>query len=378
MSFIDRIKGLFNKNKRLEAGETSQIVYNTKEADRKIENVKDDMRPKKVNGDSFEINIGNEEKVRVYNLKELSTVPRDDGESVMYDAQIICHKEGDAIYLSDYDDHIGFEVLPNQNLNDVLQHFVTKYFEENAKEPEKSEYYLGRMKETSNHTVDENYQSVFEEEDKYLEQAYLETIKADEKKPREEFLDRIDARKDVMRNALEAEKKNKLERINRIKRLQNPSLIPVVQSDEMTLEFKGVNLSEGEKQGNILLLEKLELINEGKEDIPNLYKAVIKNIESDMYKSKRYEENEICFEIANREFEQIVNDANTDEVKAFLQLLSDPSIFENKNEIRYIGKLEKLDGEFKIIRQDEPETQENADFVKQIKENYRNFNGKEL
>ncbi|MBP3801719.1 MAG: hypothetical protein J6I85_06845 [Clostridia bacterium] len=378
MSFIDRIKGLFNKNKRLEAGETSQIVYNTKEADRKIENVKDDMRPKKVNGDSFEINIGNKENVRVYNLKELSTVPRDDGESVMYDAQIICHKEGDAIYLSDYDDHIGFEVLPNQNLNDVLQYFVTKYFEENAKEPEKSEYYLGRMKETSNHTVDENYQSVFEEEDKYLEQAYLETIKADEKKQREEFLDRIDAREDVMRNALEAEKKNKLERINRIKRLQNPSLIPVVQSDEMTLEFKGVNLSEGEKQGNILLLEKLELINEGKEDIPNLYKAVIKNIESDMYKSKRYEENEICFEIANREFEQIVNDANTDEVKAFLQLLSDPSIFENKNEIRYIGKLEKLDGEFKIIRQDEPETQENADFVKQIKENYRNFNGKEL
>lgn len=285
-----------------------------------------------------------DDRFMFFSLEKIGEAKHHDGTvaDVML-SRILQYRDGNAI-MPDLADYVGFEIQHGEELTtEQIDKIILSYLEEKMKSDEIG-FYVGRLVEQGNN----DYQMIPSETvEKYvIGQIAEKRIKEQEKyiehekeKERELFYKELDARKHI-------EEQEKYFNEQKEKRLENPNikLQGRYRIDEKIYEdYNGINIAEGENQGEILRIRKLDKV--GKDGSGTyLYSAFLSNTPNEhdveMLSHNNPSGVPVCFELEKR-FEDIVKDGDIQEIIALLAFLSDSKNFENPKQLSYIGKIDK-------------------------------------
>ncbi len=296
----------------------------------------------------------------------------------VYSLKALIYKDDDTIIL-DYGDDICFEISPDLEKEFLkskvlkerfIQSLARLYLDEKSDNNEAKRFYFGEMKRINNGTYVLGKKSSKAEEtfNEYLTNKTKRMNKQYEEKAKKEYSEFIKRTK-----VDEEEYKKKQEEIRR--RADNPYFDCVNknigQDGKVRYDYEGINTSDSELRGYIIRLQNVEKI--GKDGSGTyLYSGRIENT-SDIDNAQIFYDfscNNICFELYGR-LDDIMNSGNPKEINALLKFFSNPKSDNDNRELKYIGGLEKIDGEMVEFRGEEPLSSAIAYKVKGMQKEYK-------
>ena len=298
-----------------------------------------------------------DDRFMFFNLEKINEAKHSDGTltDVML-SRILQYRDGNTI-MPDLADYVGFEIQHGEELTtEQIDKITLSYLEEKMNNVGEIGFYVGRLVKQEN----DDYQMIPSDTVEKYVMGQIAKIRAKEqeeykehekKTERELFYKELDARQHIKEQEEHFNKQKE-------KRLENPNikLQGRYKIDEKIYEdYNGINIAEGENQGEILRIRKLDKV--GKDGSGTyLYSAFLSNTPNEhdveMLSHNNPSGVPVCFELEKR-FEDIIKDGDKQEIIALLAFLSDSKNFENSNQLNYIGKIDK---NFQIAREKESDS----------------------
>ena len=239
-------------------------------------------------------------------------------------------------------DYVAFETPQGYQIDkNTINLLIQRYLRESAnQEANRNKYYFGMIQQMGqelyfghkSEAVDKIVEQIVNEDkartDAYKEKIYNKKRKENEEKTRQElFRSQIDARKHLAEQEAE-----------RQARRNNPRITLEYKYNvdgKNYCDYNAVNINTGE-------ILRIRNTNKVCKDINGtyLYTADIENTEHDYDAKILGTGYSVCFELYTR-LEDIVNSNNIEEIEKVLELLSDSQNFQDKDNLKYIGKLNK-------------------------------------
>lgn len=286
---------------------------------------------------------GSEEEIIALNIEKINTIKHRNNELTdLMMARIIQQDPQYMIYVDD-SDYVTFELPQGMKVNDEIMQIVMKQYQQGN--VGQQHHYLGRLLSDRNvyrfgnkslavekiatQKIQERIQQKREQTAR-TNQGYEQN----EKRRREAFLERVDAREHL--NELE-EERNQRRQFPTLRRVY--AYEPLARQGQKTYSnYDGVNV----ETGDILRIRQVDKI--GKDGSGTyLYSAYIYNTPNE-YDVERFKGQPngvaVCFEL-QKKLEDIVNGGDINEITQVLQLLSDRRNFDNPEQLSYIGEIDK-------------------------------------
>lgn len=310
------------------------------------------------NNSSYTLASSNsDDRFMFFSLEKIGEAKHHDGTvaDVML-SRILQYRDGNTI-MPDLADYVGFEIQHGEELTtEQIDKITLSYLEEKMNNVGEIGFYVGRLVKQEN----DDYQMIPSDTVEKYVMGQIAKIRAKEqeeykehekKTERELFYKELDARQHIKEQEEHFNKQKE-------KRLENPNikLQGRYKIDEKIYEdYNGINIAEGENQGEILRIRKLDKV--GKDGSGTyLYSAFLSNTPNEhdveMLSHNNPSGVPVCFELEKR-FEDIIKDGDKQEIIALLAFLSDSKNFENSNQLNYIGKIDK---NFQIAREKESDS----------------------
>ena len=303
------------------------------------------------------VSSNSDDRFMFFSLEKIGEAKHHDGTvaDVML-SRILQYRDGNTI-MPDLADYVGFEIQHGEELTtEQIDKITLSYLEEKMNNVGEIGFYVGRLVKQEN----DDYQMIPSDTVEKYVMGQIAKIRAKEqeeykehekKTERELFYKELDARQHIKEQEEHFNKQKE-------KRLENPNikLQGRYKIDEKIYEdYNGINIAEGENQGEILRIRKLDKV--GKDGSGTyLYSAFLSNTPNEhdveMLSHNNPSGMPVCFELEKR-FEDIIKDGDKQEIIALLAFLSDSKNFENSNQLNYIGKIDK---NFQIAREKESDS----------------------
>lgn len=287
------------------------------------------------------VHMSNNMNVMVHNIQKENEVVNSEGQiiSTIVKARIIEYEPNECVK-SDLSDYIVFEIPEGKEINQEMIYCIIQNYYMQRPYMVKNEYtYLGRMFENENgyimgekdNSVSTYVQNNMNPNIKREKEELIAEENQSQENDREEFIESIDAREYLQE---QQEIRNQ--------RIQNPTIQyrdMHSRNGEVYENYDGININTGE----ILKLRNMDKIGRD-ENGTYLYSGYIYNTKNTtdlefLDLEKQNIASYVCFELPRR-LSDIVMENNREDIQRLLELLSDEKNYENKQELKYIGRID--------------------------------------
>ncbi len=278
--------------------------------------------------------------------------------------RIIEYRDGDAIFV-DSQDYIAFEIRPGQLITgEILAAVATQYLENKPyAQSEKKDFYVGEMIQQGSQVYTGNINPSSENEI-HKEVTRREQQRADQIRESRERNAQNQLKAEEIRVAQDEalrRQNNAIKGRERAERLAHPSIERISDPRYKYIDYDGTDM----ETGDWLRIRQADKVCKNYDDGTYLYSAYINKAtnQSDVEFTGQGRPTgyPVCFTLPGR-LEDIVNSGNPEQIRAVLQLLSDPRNFQDKDSLTFIGS---IDSNNIVSRQMPPEFTRRVQSMKQ-------------